>query len=321
MTINFRIPALILFVIFSLSFCDFQGHNTEPVSAPKYRTKNALIIIMDGARYSETWGDSTHTNIPFISGEIAPEAVVNTAFYNDGPTYTLAGHSSITTGYYAEINNSGLENPGHPSVFQYFNKSNGSKENLSWIVTSKDKLSVLSDCTDPAWNHQFNPLFNCGTTGTGTGCGYRNDSLTCVKALEVLGNQHPRLMLVNFEEPDGSGHSGVWRDYISSITKTDKYIYQLWSFLQHDKFYKSNTAIFITNDHGRHIDGVQSGFNNHGCPCDGCRHLFFVATGPDFKQGETINHHYDLVDIPTTIAALMGFPFSGEGEVMTEILK
>lgn len=316
-----HVKFLLLIIITSISFCSFHIHDNDEALSPKYQTKNAVIIVMDGARYTETWGDSTHTNIPRIANDIAPYAVVNTSFYNDGPTYTLAGHSALSTGYYGEINNSGTENPSHPSVFQYFNRSVNAKQNLSWIVASKDKISVLSDCTDPSWKHAFTPSYNCGTTGSGTGCGYRNDSLTCLKAEEILSTQHPRLMLVNFQEPDGSGHSGDWRAYTSAIKKTDQYIYQLWSYLQQDKFYKSSTAIFITNDHGRHTDGVQGGFSNHGCPCDGCRHVFFIATGPDFKKATVINHHYDLVDISTTIASLLGFPFTSEGEVMTEILR
>lgn len=311
---------IIIAILASLSFCNLHVETTDVAARPRYRTENVVVIIMDGARYSESWGDSTHQWIPRIANNIAPVAVVNEAFYNDGPTYTLAGHASITTGYYAEINNSGLENPQHPSYFQYFARHSAIKSNC-WLVTSKDKLSVLADTQDPAWSHQFTPLFDCGTDGSGTGCGYRNDSLTMVTALNVLSKHHPKLMLINFEEPDGSGHSGNWSDYVASIQKTDRYIYTIWKYLQTDKTYKSNTSVIITNDHGRHSDGVSCGFSNHGCSCDGCRHLFFIATGPDFKKGSIIREHYDLVDIPATIAELMGFSMPCEGEVMKEILK
>ncbi len=317
---SLRSLPVIVALLASLSFCNLHVDSSQLATRPRYKTQNVVVIIMDGARYSESWGDSTHQWIPRIANDIAPVAVVNTAFYNDGPTYTLAGHAAITTGFYAEINNSGLENPRHPSYFQYFARHTAAT-NQNWLVTSKDKLSVLADCQDPAWSHQFTPSYNCGTDGSGTGCGYRDDSLTMVTALDVLAKHHPKLMLINFLEPDGAGHSGVWDDYTASIKKTDQYIYTIWKYLQTDKTYKSNTTVIITNDHGRHSDGIESGFSNHGCPCDGCRHLFFVATGPDFKKSSLINQHYDLVDIPATIAELLGFSMNCEGEVMREIFK
>lgn len=317
MRLRFLLPLL----AFAFLFTGIPAQRRDHAPKPAYKTQNAVIIIMDGARYSETWGDSTHANIPHIYQEIAPAGTVNTGFYNDGPTYTLAGHSALATGYYAEINNSGKEFPAHPSIFQAFNKQYPSGESLSWVVASKDKISILSDCSDTAWQHKWRPDFDCGKNGKGTGSGYRNDSLTCLKASEILKTKHPRLMLINFEEPDGSGHSGKWEDYRAAIKKTDAYIDQIWDLLQTEKFYKNHTAIFITNDHGRHLNNVEEGFKNHGCSCDGCRHVFFIATGPDFRKHAVINHHYDLVDIPATIATLLGVPFSSEGETMKEILK
>ena len=31
---------------------------------PKYLTENIIVVVIDGARFSETWGDSTHQYIP-----------------------------------------------------------------------------------------------------------------------------------------------------------------------------------------------------------------------------------------------------------------
>jgi predicted AlkP superfamily pyrophosphatase or phosphodiesterase len=318
---NFRILAALLCIVM-FSFCE-----TSPVQKKseafqrKYSTQNVVVVIMDGARFSETFGDASKRNIPYLRTFIAPQGVTDLSFYNDGPTYTLAGHTAIATGYYQEINNSGHEYPLHPSFFQYYERQSAIKGKTSWVVASKDKISILSNTTDPAWEGEFRPAYDCGTDGSGTGSGYRNDSLTCLRVLQILNNDHPRMMLVNFQEPDGSGHSGVWADYLNAIEKTDKYIYDIWKFIQKDKFYKGNTAFIVTNDHGRHADGFNGGFSNHGCSCDGCRHVMFVAVGPDFKQSAVINQRYDLLDISATIAEIMGFDFPCNGHVMQEILK
>ena len=92
-------------------------------SLKEYKTENVIIIVVDGVRYSETWGDSTHQYIPYFSNEIANFGVVNTAFYHNGETNTTSGHTAITSGSYQEINNFGQEIPRHPSIFQYLIKN------------------------------------------------------------------------------------------------------------------------------------------------------------------------------------------------------
>ena len=67
-------------------------------SLKEYKTKNVIIIVVDGVRYSETWGDSTHQYIPYFSTKIADFGVVNTEFYNNEVTVTTAGFTAITTG-------------------------------------------------------------------------------------------------------------------------------------------------------------------------------------------------------------------------------
>lgn len=59
---------------------------------------------MDGLRYSEGWGDSTHQNIPRMAEILSPQGVIYTHFYNKGRTYTSAGHTSLTTGVYQAMN-------------------------------------------------------------------------------------------------------------------------------------------------------------------------------------------------------------------------
>ncbi|MDB4754850.1 hypothetical protein OAF80_00180, partial [bacterium] len=41
------------------------------ISTTKYKTQNVVIVVIDGPRYSETWGDSTHQYIPHLSNELS----------------------------------------------------------------------------------------------------------------------------------------------------------------------------------------------------------------------------------------------------------
>lgn len=287
--------------------------------ATAYKTKNVVIVVIDGPRYSETWGDSTHGNIP-NQYDLAKEGAVFTNFRNEGPTYTNAGYAALTTGTYQDIDNTGAEIPQNPSIFQYWLKKNGNNKEACWMIQSKGKLKILADCLDKNWTTEFTPSFNCGSDGVGNG--YRNDSLTCAVALDVLKQHHPSLVLIGFKEPDYTAHANDWSGYIEGIKRADNYVFEIWNFINSDSLYRNTTAFFITNDHGRHLDGVNGGFAHHGDDCDGCRHISLFAAGPDFVTNKIIATPHDLTDISATVAGLLNFDFAtGEGGMMGELVK
>ena len=307
-------------VLLYLTSCDKQDVFQAPNSA-NFQTENVIIVVIDGARYSETWGDPTHAHIPKIANEIAPYGVVSTQFFNNGKTNTNNGHSAITTGRYVEIDNSGMEYPHFPSIFQFWAASKNKPNTDAWVITSKDKLHILSDCSYPLWEGKYKPSINCGVNENGGG-GYRHDSITFSKSMEILNTHHPKMTLINFREPDYSGHAANWEDYILGIENTDQYVSEIWDFIQNDSIYANKTTLIVTNDHGRHLDWVSDGFINHGDNCLGCKHLNFYAIGPDFKEGVILDNPRDLTDISATISYLLGFQIpTGRGSVMFELFK
>ena len=58
-------------------------------------------------------------------------------------------------------------------MFQYWNKKNLNNYPISKIFASKDKLSILTDCSDSTWNGYYRPSSDCGVNGMGVGSGYR----------------------------------------------------------------------------------------------------------------------------------------------------
>lgn len=322
----------ILFLLIQLSFaCLFTSCRQDYCSWPpslndhgdnrQVKTKNVIVVIMDGLRYSEGWGDSTKKNIPFLAQNMAELGVVNSRFYNNGETYTSAGHANITTGIYQTLDNAGNELPAHPSVFQYWLRTSRESSLKAWIITSKDKLAVLGNTSNSEWNNKYLPSVNAGNNGLGIGSGYRADSLTLITTLEILETHHPRLVLINFREPDYTAHSGNWSEYLKAIKATDKRVFQLWQYLQSDTFYKNTTALFVTSDHGRHSDGIADGFASHGDDCEGCRHLCFFAYGPNIKKGYNSSIPRHQPDLTATIAYLLDVKMEGDqkGEIMNEL--
>lgn len=281
------------------------------------KTENIIIIVMDGARYSETWGDNSHQYIPKLASYIKPKGISCDNFYNNGFTWTSPGHLAMVSGQYYNLNNGGNELPPFPTIFQYFNKTFPNKK--SWLITSKDKLEVLTNTSDTIYFNQFLANTDCGINGLGTG--YREDSITFHNAINILSNNNPNLALINFKQPDAIGHTNDWAGYLNQISIVDDYIYQLFNLIETHPFYKDKTTVFITNDHGRH-DNNNGGFQNHGDSCEGCRHLMFFAYGPDFYENTVISTRYELIDIPTTIASLLKFNLpNSKGVVMKDLYK
>lgn len=310
--LSFILPAV--FFCFCCATCKVDGIKKA------YKTKHVVLIVVDGARYSETWGDSTRFRIPFQNTELLAEGCMLSNFRNNGFTWTSSGHTALSTGIYESLENGGNQFPSYPSYMQYWRKFSGAVAEKAWVITSKDKLYILANTVDAEFQNKWIPRYDCGNNGPFSG--YRNDSITTQKVISALSTHHPDLMLINFREPDYSGHSGNWANYLTGIMTTDQYISQIWNALQSDPYYAGTTTLMVTNDHGRHLDSVADGFRSHGDDCEGCRHIGFCAAGPDFKKNFTSSVSYDQLDIPRTIAELMGFPMpTGQGKVMVEIMR
>nr|WP_294862556.1 alkaline phosphatase family protein [uncultured Fluviicola sp.] len=286
----------------------------------EYQTRNVIIVAIDGPRYSETWGDPARINIP-VRDSLSAYGVLLTNFRNEGVTFTIPGHTAICTGNYQSIANDGSQLPDYPSIFQYWLKSTNESYKKCCIVGSKDKLRVLSNCLYPDYQDHYRPFFNCGVNGDGTG-GYRADSTTLEIALNTLSLDQPKLMLIAFKDPDYFGHQSDSMGYINAIRKTDQYIGIIWNYIQNSSNYKDKTTLIVTNDHGRHLDGILDGYTSHGDNCDGCRHIELFALSPDFKSDLELNTDYNQLDISATIKELLHFPFNtGKGRVMTDLFK
>lgn len=304
MTIPLVRPSLISFVYLLLFYC------------LSLASDHVVIVVMDGARYSETTGGTS--NIPNIAA-LARQGTTLTNFRTFLPcpvhrliSETIPGHSRITTGTYQDLYNDGSMLPTSPSIFQYYRKEKRTDSSSCMILCSKNKLNILGNTSDPSWSGKYLPAVDCGSYGI------RDDSITHALAIEYILRERPSLMLINYAGPDEMGHLGDWNGYIEKIKKTDDFIGEIWHAIQNDTVLRNSTTLFITNDHGRHTDD----FYSHGDDCEGCTHIMFVAIGPDIK----INHRSavprESIDIAPTISYLAGFNMPGaEGKIMHEIFK
>jgi hypothetical protein len=301
--------------LFSAHFLSAQENNVST-----FKTKHHFIIVLDGPRWSETWGDSTHQYIPNQFNTLKKEGVFFSNFKNNGVTLTNSGHGALITSVYQRLPNNGKKNPKNPSIFQYYLKEKNVDKRKAWILTSKGKLEMLGNTSNKNWWNMYLPSTYCGVNGSGIG--YPSDRLMYPTFKELILEHKPHLALINLIDMDAWAHQGRWDKYIAAIQELDMFVMDLWNTIQNDPELKDQTAIYITNDHGRHLDGVKKGFESHGCSCDGCRHISLLAIGPDFEKGKTVDAPYEMIDIPATIAYLTNVNMpTAKGKPILDLLK
>lgn len=312
------ISLLSFLALLSASF--IQEPTALEVIVPNFKTEYAVILIIDGPRFSETFGDSTSQYIPYLGKELIHEGTLFQNFRNNGPTFTNAGHTAITTGVYQSISNAGKELPKNPSLFQYYLKEKNAEKSDAYIVASKGKLEILGNTKDKKWWNMYLPSTYCGPHGNSSE--YANDLSTVTKVVSLIETHPPRILLINLLAADTYGHSNEWDKYLGAIQQCDSYVKQIWNTIQSNPTMRNKTALFVTNDHGRHLTGHKNGFINHGDNCEGCRHIALLAVGPDFKKDQRIPNGGEQLDISKTIAYLLHFSMpTSRGRVLHELFQ
>ncbi len=317
----FKFIIILLFPLMGSWIPDEPATYSNQSDTPeKYKTKYHIILVLDGPRWSETWGDTTHQLIPNQANILKKEGTFFTNFRNNGVTLTNSGHSALCTGTYQRLSNIGKQLPKNPSIFQYYLKQKNQDKRKAWILTSKGKLQMLANTKNKKWWNTYMPSTYSGLNGSGTG--YPGDRMMYPIFRDIILEYKPEIAIINLLDIDAWAHQGNWERYTNAIKELDVYTHDLWKTIQSDPELKDKTAIYITNDHGRHLDGKKNGFESHGCSCEGCRHISLLAIGPDFEKGKIVDAEYEMIDIPATIAHIMSIDMpTSKGKPITELVS
>lgn len=280
----------------------------------QYHTENVVVAVMDGTAWRQTFGDPEHKYIPRLWNELRPQGTLFTHFYNNDVTVTKAGHSTLMTGTWQKSRNRGPR-ATMPEIWSYLADETPLSAEKAFVVFGKGPYAFDSTTSFPGYSDVYKP-----TTVMDVGeSSLRGDQEVFQKIMDAMEKDRPRIILANFGGTDHMAHSGHWDRHIKAIQHQDELLTDLWKRIQANPAYRDKTTLFLTNDHGYHLDGQFEGFAEHGDSCVGCRHIMLLALGPDFKKGAVVEKAAYQIDVAPTIGELLGVQTPlARGEVLKD---
>ncbi|GIW87506.1 MAG: hypothetical protein KatS3mg108_1830 [Isosphaeraceae bacterium] len=146
----------------------------------------------------------------------------------------------------------------------------------------------------------------------------RGDRLLCELALRALRTLRPRLMLINFNDPDYV-HWGNPSHYTRGVTIIDESLQRIHQAVEADDFYRGRTVFVVVPDCGRDNNPLVAVPYQHHFNSAHARRIFAVLWGPGIDRGRIVDRPVEQCQIAATVSALMGFemPYA-EGQPLAE---
>lgn len=147
----------------------------------------------------------------------------------------------------------------------------------------------------------------------------RGDRLLTALATRALRELRPRLMMVNYQDPDYV-HWGNASHYTRAIQIIDDGVQRLVEAVEADPFYRDSTVFVITPDCGRDENPLMDVPFQHHFNSRAAHETWAVIFGAGIERGATLDRTVDQSAIAPTVAALMGFRADrAEGDILSEV--
>lgn len=150
--------------------------------------------------------------------------------------------------------------------------------------------------------------------------GFRNprgDRLLTELALWAIRDLKPRLMMINYQDPDYV-HWGNASHYTRAIAVIDDGIRQVVEALERDDHYARNTVVVITPDCGRDANPLMSVPFQHHFNSGEAHDVWAMVLGAGVTKGRIYDRLVDQTAIAATLADVMGVRAERtEGDVLS----
>jgi hypothetical protein len=134
----------------------------------------------------------------------------------------------------------------------------------------------------------------------------RHDVYTFRFAMDHLRRARPRLLYLALGETDDWAHDGRYDRVLDAYERSDRYLRELWTWLQADPAYRGQTHLLITTDHGR--GHTAKDWRDHGAKIDGAQDVWIALASPHAARRGEWREHAPLRtnQIAATLAGWMG---------------
>lgn len=252
----------------------FRGLDKRLAEHEEYSAQSELLL-------TEFWHDDSQRRaeklFPFLHGKVFREG----SYVGDRDSYSCAavrnswyfsypGYSEILSGVVNPAINSNAKIPNPEKTFLELLEENPVFKGrtaafASWDVfpsifnTERSGIHVNAFTAEPQPANDeerfLNSLYIDIPTPWPT---VRNDAFTHRYALSYLKREQPKVLYISYGETDDFAHDGKYDQYILAAHRTDRFIEEVWSTLQSLPEYRNKTALFVTTDHGRGEDPIET---------------------------------------------------------------
>jgi hypothetical protein len=241
------------------------------------------------------------------------------------------GYSEMFTGYADPllIPNLGIRNR-HSNVFEYLANQQAYKDKVvaftSWsmfpyIFNEKNCHFYINSAYDRVndTTSYATDFFNTVQDSLSEQSHTRLDRLTYVAAKDYIEAKHPKVVYLSLGETDEFAHHGRYDLYLQHISNVDKMIAELWYLIQTDPFYRNNTTVLISTDHGR--GKKPNKWHKHNALIKGSGDIWIAAMGKGIAPIGECKMQTQLYQkqLAATIARLLGEEYKDDHTIAKAI--
>lgn len=325
-------PKVILITFDGLRWQElFGGADVRLIGNPKFVDDTASLI-------KEFWADTPEERrnkvFPFFWEEIKSNGQLygnreldNMVNLTNNMWFSYPGYNEILSGFADDerINSNDKINNPNVTVLEFLEKKPefenkvaafGSWEVFNYIINEQrsgipvnagyEQVADPINVEERLINQLQNQIPKLSESG-------RWDAFTFHLALSHLLHKQPRLLFISFEETDHFAHAGDYTQYLNSARQTDRFIRELWETVQANPFYKNQTTMIITTDHGRGPD--PEGWQHHGkTSAPHSDETWLAVIGPGITPKGEVQTPAQIYtnQIAATISRILGYEYPVE---------
>ncbi len=267
-----------------------EGPKSKPL------TEHLLFVVVDGLRYDIA---TNHELMPRFSE--AMERNSSAEIWAGRVSMTTSAILSYGTGQRGQLEQVVNNLTPDPPPFN------------SWLENAKRDGLTLMLVGDPAWARMYGPTFSEQRLDPrGVAIDFDFNEQTFRDTRELLGKE-PNFLVAHFVTPDHQGHAyGIHSaHYTKHIHEFDRMLSDLLGEVS------PKWTVVVTSDHGAADSGT------HGADVPIQRRSPLYAYGPGIAKNVHPKLPLDQVDLPNTLAALLGTtpPKQSRGQVLSSWLN